>query len=119
MDVETDFKDGARIVDPDLMRQAHWAFDECIICGGIDITIHHILPRSQLGDDVWENLVPLCGSGTHGCHGAVEAGLDSACRALGLYVMRERPDTLAYLERKLGSEGARDVFVRRRLRIGS
>lgn len=101
------------------MRQAHWAFDECVICGGIDISVHHILPRSQGGDDVWENLVPLCGSGTHGCHGAVEHGSDAVCRALGRYLIAERIDTMLYLERKLGSPEARTEFLRRRLRVSS
>jgi HNH endonuclease len=101
------------------MRQAHWAFDECVICGGIDISIHHILPRGQGGDDVWENLAPLCGSGTHGCHGGVEAGLDSASRALGLYVLRERQDTVDYLIARLGSTQAASEFLRQRLRVSS
>lgn len=118
-----DFKDGPRIKDPELMKQAHWAFDECVICGGIDISIHHILPRGGwcgiAGDDVWENLVPLCGSGTTGCHGGVEHGVDAVCRALGLYVLRERPDTMTYLERKLGSADARGEFLRRSLRVVS
>jgi len=123
--VELDLFDGsdpkreARIRDPALMRQAHWSFDECVICGSINISIHHILPRSQGGDDVWENLAALCGDGTTGCHGGVEAGLDSACRALGLYVLRERPDTVAYLDERLGGAEARIEFLRRRLRVSS
>jgi hypothetical protein len=119
----TDFKSGPRIVDPELMRQAHWAFDECVICGGIDISIHHIIPRggwcNVLGDDVWENLVPLCGSGTHGCHGGVEAGLDSVCHALGRYVVEERPDTMEYLLQKFDTVEARGEFLRRSLRVVS
>jgi hypothetical protein len=114
-----DPKRAARIKDPELMRQAHWAFDECVICGGIDITIHHVLSRGQGGDDVWENLVALCGSGTHGCHGNVEGGLESACRALGRHLQAERPDTLDYLRRRLGSAEAAGEFLRRRLRVSS
>jgi hypothetical protein len=115
----SDFKDGPRIKDPELLRQAHWAFDECVICGKIDISIHHVLPRGQGGDDVWENLVPLCGSGTHGCHGGVEGGLDSVCRALGLHLLQERPDTIDYLQQRLGSSEAASEFLRRRLRVSS
>ena len=73
------------------MRQAHWAFDECVICGGIDISIHHILPRGQGGDDVWENLVPLCGSGTTGCHGGVEGGLTASHTLWGATCSRRGP----------------------------
>lgn len=118
-DVQTDFKGGSRIKDPELMRQAHWAFDDCVVCGRIDISIHHILPRSLGGDDVWENLVPLCGSGTHGCHGAVEAQSDAVCRALGLYVVRDRPDTMRYLSEKLKTPEAAADFIRRYLRVES
>ena len=101
------------------MRQAHWSFDECVICGGIDISIHHILPRGQGGDDVWENLVPLCGSGTTGCHGGVEGGLDSVTHALGRYVLAERPDTIKYLRKRLGGREPATEFLRRRLRVSS
>lgn len=114
-----DFKGGPRIKDPDLLRQAHWAFDECVICGEIEISIHHVLPRGQGGDDVWENLVALCGSGTHGCHGAVEHGVDSVCRALGKHILQERPDIVQYLYKKLGSIEAAGEFFRRRLRVSS
>lgn len=112
-----DPKRDGRIKDPDLMRQAHWAFDECVICGAIDISIHHVLSRGQGGDDVWEDLVPLCGSGTTGCHGGVEAGLDSVCRALGRYLLTERPDTIEYLQKRLGGVEAAGEFLLRRLRV--
>ena len=49
----------------------------CRVCGkggpaGVGCSLHHVVPKSQLGDDVAANLVPLCGSGTTGCHGRVE-----------------------------------------------
>jgi hypothetical protein len=119
--VPSDPKAGARIKDPELMRQAHWAFDECVICGDIQVTIHHVLSKSStawgIGDDVWENLIPLCGSGTTGCHGAVEGELDSVCRAVGLYIVEHRPDTVDYLIRKLRSREAAEEFLRRRYRV--
>ncbi|HSE45683.1 MAG TPA: HNH endonuclease signature motif containing protein [Gemmatimonadales bacterium] len=110
----TDFKNGGRIKDPELLRQAHWAFDECVLCGGIDISIHHILPRGQGGDDVWENLAPLCGDGTTGCHGGIEHGTDATCYAFGRYLLSQRPDTLRYLRRKLRFQTAVDEFIDRR-----
>lgn len=45
----------------------------CFVCGERWQSLHHLYPRSQGGDDVAVNLVPLCGSGTTGCHGRVEA----------------------------------------------
>jgi hypothetical protein len=52
----------------------------CRLCGTISgafvdgVTLHHVVPKGGgRGDDVAENLVPLCGHGTVGCHGKVEA----------------------------------------------
>lgn len=46
----------------------------CRICETDPATnLHHLVPRSQGGDDVQANLVELCGSGTTGCHGRVES----------------------------------------------
>lgn len=112
--MSSDQKRAGRVRDPELLRQAHWAFDECVICGSINISIHHVLPRSQCGDDVWENLVPLCGDGTTGCHGSVEGAADHACHALGKYLLAERPDTVAYLETKLNGPEAASAWLCRR-----
>lgn len=42
--------------------------------------------RDQGGDDVIENLVPLAGSGTTLCHGAVQYGQRTWDAAQGVYV---------------------------------
>ena len=58
-------------------------YGPCRVCGGMrfyPMGLHHIVPRSQSGDDVPENLVPLCGTGTMGCHGEVE-NRDKSARA--------------------------------------
>lgn len=44
----------------------------CRGCGGQGESFHHLVPRSLRGDDVEANLVPVCGHGTAGCHGALE-----------------------------------------------
>lgn len=44
----------------------------CLICDQWARSMHHLVPRSHGGDDVPENLVPLCGDGTKGCHADVE-----------------------------------------------
>lgn len=43
-------------------------------CGTTElgISLHHLVPKSLGGDDVADNVIPLCGHGTLGCHGAVE-----------------------------------------------
>lgn len=55
----------------------------CYVCGGRWESLHHVYPRGQGGDDVIVNLVPLCGSGTTGCHGLVEARDPQARATLG------------------------------------
>ena len=56
--------------------QADWAdihqgFKDavCAHCAHRPVELHHVLPRSQRGDDVWENLCPLCRT----CHTLLES----------------------------------------------
>jgi hypothetical protein len=51
---------------------------------GLESSLHHVVPKSLGGDDLAENLAPLCGDGTRGCHGLVEARDPWACSLLGL-----------------------------------
>lgn len=44
----------------------------CRGCGAPGESFHHLVPRSLRGDDVEANVIPLCGHGTRGCHGALE-----------------------------------------------
>lgn len=32
----------------------------CRLCGSPDVTAHHLVPRSRGGDDVRDNLFPIC-----------------------------------------------------------
>ncbi len=62
----------------------------CVHCGLPYQSLHHILPRSQGGDDFQVNLVPLCGSGTTGCHGLLEThgkGWERVAASVRQYVM--------------------------------
>lgn len=100
-----DPKPAARIVDPDaglakLMREGR-----CRACkaaaGERLLSRHHLVPRSQGGDDVDSNIVPLCGHGTFGCHGLVENGdLATRTRLRGELLL----DELAYCLAKIGAE---------------
>jgi hypothetical protein len=75
-------------------------------------TLHHIVSKSLGGADVADNLVPLCGSGTTGCHGLIEAHEMWACTRLGQRLTNaERQyviDTKGayYLERRYGLKEA-------------
>lgn len=55
------------------MREAKLYGKRCRCCEHRAATLHHLVPKSLGGDDVLPNLIPLCGDGTLGCHGAVEA----------------------------------------------
>lgn len=63
-------------------KDIHRAFrgSTCRLCPKPFESLHHIYPRGQGGDDVIVNLAPVCGSGTTGCHGRLEAR-DPATRA--------------------------------------
>lgn len=117
---EPDPKPSARVRDPDLLRRLHFEFEECVLCGRVDFSIHHVLKRSQGGDDVRSNLLALCGHGTAGCHGLVEGADRAACAALGRYLDAERPDTIAYLAVRLGGFTAAAAWMQQRgLRVPS
>jgi 5-methylcytosine-specific restriction endonuclease McrA len=81
----------------------------CRVCEDAKaVSLHHVLPRSQGGDDVAENLVELCGDGTTGCHGLVEARDPWARSLLGqrltvperAYVITKQ--SVAWLEKNYG-----------------
>lgn len=109
-----DPKPRPRIVDHsagyDKMRREQ----RCRLCGatflqGWGLTRHHIVPRGQGGDDVDDNLVPLCGHGTALCHGAVESDVRARSRLRGRLRSRER----RYARQRYAELGKPDGFDRR------
>lgn len=67
-----DTKPAPRIVDPKASRRKLLADRVCRACGQQATNCHHLLGKGgRRGDDVVENMIPLCGSGSHGCHGAL------------------------------------------------
>jgi hypothetical protein len=78
---EPDFKHGPRIVNPKAGIEKVNREGRCRICRivgrhlsqGGTLNRMHLVARSQGGDDVDENIVPGCGSGSSGCHGLIEA----------------------------------------------
>ncbi len=104
-----------RVKDPSVARRAHVQRVPCVVCGDTaSPSQHHVLPRGQGGDDDPANLVSLCGSGTTGCHGLIEANDIMVRRELGAYIKAHRPDTVAYVQGKLGQRQGTD-WLRRRL----
>lgn len=107
-----------RVIDPKATARAVLAQPRCALCPKPSANGHHLLSRGapHFGDDVQENIVALCGTGTMGCHGAVENEDEWARRSLGAYVVARRPDAVEYLSGKLGPSAARE-WLRRRLYV--
>lgn len=107
-----------RIIDRKATTRAVLAQPRCAICPSASATGHHVLARGapHFGDDVAENIVALCGSGTTGCHGAVENAEEWARAALGAYLVAWRPDTLEYLSRRIGAGYAAE-WLKRHLHV--
>jgi hypothetical protein len=65
-----------RVKDRDVGRDKVFIEGECRICGHVPsghpldkLNRMHVVPKGVGGDDVIDNIVPGCGSGTTGCHG--------------------------------------------------
>jgi hypothetical protein len=76
----------------------------CRVCDRsyVRTSYHHLVPRSLGGDDVADNIAPLCGDGTTGCHERVEARNQVALQLLAASLTEGE---YAYVVGKLG-EGA-------------
>ena len=103
-----------RVRDTDLMRLMHSERTrECAITGDTEnLELHHVLSRSQRGDDTRPNLVWL----RRDVHRRVTANDPVTMRLLGEHIRQHRTDTLSYLTFKLGPGVAED-WMRRRLYI--
>jgi hypothetical protein len=125
-----------RIVDPAAVRRATLRRRECAACGEPGANGHHVVEKDDGGDDVDENIVTLCGSGTMGCHGAlhgnpyvkvvVEVGAGTpdsyveerrdrewVARRIGKHLVTSRTDVLLYVIDKLGPIAGRSYLERR------
>ena len=69
-----------RVVDPRAGVEKCQLEGRCRACGRIPtghpldkLNRAHLVSRGAGGDDLDENIVPLCGSGTTGCHGRLHS----------------------------------------------
>jgi hypothetical protein len=82
----------------------HFEFHPCVSCGQRHESLHHAVPKSQRGADVIPNLVPLCGDGSRGCHGTLEAhspGWERVAAAVRSWICTD-PHRWAYVLGMLG-----------------
>ena len=75
---------------------------QCRVCGKAATDGHHIVLRSQSGDDVEENIVGLC----HECHMEYHAGKGR---------LKLRPEEFQYVVGKLGRQPALEYLKKRRI----
>ena len=106
-----DPKPAARVRDSQIMRLLHTdRSKECALTGAVTgLELDHILPRSQGGDDVRANLVFL----HRDVHRRKTANDPVMLKALGEHIRDHRPDTIEYLNWKLGDRAP--DWMRRRL----
>lgn len=102
-----------RIKDPGASKRK-LAYDPlCRVCHRRATNCHHILGKAQGGDDVPDALIPLCGSGAAGCHGALHgnpsthAGRRWDARSVRVTIgTRLSPSEYHYVLERLGSRAA-------------
>lgn len=113
-----------RNVDSREIVRAKLMYPRCAACNEQGVDGHHVIPKGapHFGDDEVANIVCLCGSGTSGCHGAfhgspfITGGVRRDKRwvreRIGHTLERQRPDTIAYVLRKLGPVAGADYLRR-------
>ena len=117
MTFQPDPKDEPRVDNPDVYKQFHRYGRECVHCGNRHVTAAHLL-GGKMREDVLEGLIPLCGSGSKGCHGAFDNGhsyigdfgrkvTPAAVRfSVAFFLQSEAgDDQREYLKRRLGDGG--------------
>ena len=102
---------------PKRASQARWVkirerkMGACYVCRWLDVrqelpsTLHHVVSKSLGGSDTEGNVVPLCGSGTTGHHGLVEAHHAPTCQALAAAIQAWDDLVYRYAVGKLGEDG--------------
>ena len=119
MTTAPDWKQAPVIRDRGLLSDLHREWRECVLCGRSTgkLSLHHILKHPR--DDLRGNLCMLCGHGTAGCHGDIEHHNEERKGELGLYIVLARPDTIEYLDWRLGSLEAVEEWLQRTLGVPS
>lgn len=111
-DFRPDPKGVPRIRDSKALRKALLMYRECLGCGESASDPHHVLLKSQGGDDVVANIAPLCG-GDGSCHVRYHRDLTDEGKELRREIgERLRRETVLYLIEKLGRGPGLDYLRR-------
>lgn len=87
----------------------------CLVCQWLGVeqilesSLHHCVARSLGGSDCESNCVSVCGDGTTGHHGKLEAHDVETCLAFAAALQQYDDAAYAYAVEKLGEDG----FLRR------
>lgn len=109
MNLAADPKPAPRIVNPDLLRILHLEFEMCEVTGRTGrLHLHHVVLRSQGGDDVRANLLTI----HDGLHEAYHRAEPHARFLIGTHIRDHRSDILDYLRTKLGEGAATEWLTR-------
>lgn len=79
-EVTPDWKPARRVKDPTAGTAKVRREARCRACGyvGSDLSRAHLVGKGVRGDDVDANIIPLCGGGNTGCHGAFDGQTEVA-----------------------------------------
>ena len=83
----------------------------CVVCRWLgqeqksESTLHHAVPKDRNGADCESNCVSVCGSGTTGHHGELEAGVQATCQAFAAAIQEFDGEAYSYCIDKLGEDG--------------
>ncbi len=84
---------------------------DCYVCRYLGVeqgkpsTLHHVVSKSLGGSDCESNCVPLCGTGTTGCHGRVEHHEPDTCATFAAALQLYDDAAYVYAVEKLGEDG--------------
>lgn len=96
--MKADPRPAKRVRDSQLLARLHRRWHDCALSDDScepGLSLHHLSKHPR--DDLVENLVMLCGHGTAGHHGRVEAHDEATLEELREYLRWERPDAWLYL----------------------
>ena len=111
-----------RVVEEDAYTRFHAFNWPCLVCGERPVNAAHIIGKGRGGDTIQAALIPLCGSGSDGCHGAYDNGhaytrngerftQAYVKRCVGFWLLSPAGENARwYLTAKLGIEGSEEFL---------